>query len=302
VSTLYLAPKDFLSELERELVFLGVKIKAKKGNFIWADGDALSTAWCQDIWQNIEEIPIVSIGDGIKKLREKEKNWCLVSVENHRRANLILEKLATPRERKISFPSLIEKNSFGSFTLWEKDLVLASRKNSYPLPRGEIFFEENQKDPPSRAYLKLWEALTLLGEWPKKGERCLDLGSSPGSWTWALAKLGASVLSIDRSELAPNVANMEGVEFRKGNAFSIRPHDIEKIDWLFSDVICFPEKLLELVEAWLESGLCKRFVCTIKFQGKVDPAITEKFKKISGAKVLHLFHNKHELTWICVRD
>jgi integrase len=53
---------------------------------------------------------------------------------------------------------------------------------------------KNGTPKPSRAYLKLWELFTLIGEHPRPGELCLDLGSSPGGWTWVLQRLGARVV------------------------------------------------------------------------------------------------------------
>ena len=65
-----------------------------------------------------------------------------------------------------------------------------------PFPHGEVGFVEDKAIPPNRAYLKLWEAFTLLGRHPGAGERCLDMGASPGGWTWVLQSLGAQVLGI----------------------------------------------------------------------------------------------------------
>ena len=105
---------------------------------------------------------------------------------------------------------------------------------------------------------------------PKKGQFCIDAGASPGGWTWVLAKLGTQVLAIDRSPLNPNIANLPQVQFHKGNAFSVHPNNFpdRKIEWLFCDVVCYPEKLLEWVQNWVKSGRCDHIVCTIKFQGK----------------------------------
>ena len=72
---------------------------------------------------------------------------------------------------------------------------------------------------------------------------------------------------------------------------------IGPIDWLFSDVVCYPARLLALVERWLAAGTCRRFVCTIKFQGETDHAIARRFAAIPGSQLAHLFHNRHELTW-----
>ena len=44
--------------------------------------------------------------------------------------------------------------------------------------------------------------------------------------------------------------------------------------------------------------MAKNFVCTIKFQGETDHNSAGAFAAIAGARVLHLHHNKHELTFV----
>ena len=96
--------------------------------------------------------------------------------------------------------------------------------HSEPGCLGEYEFEEDKRSPPSRAYLKLWELFTRLGYWPQAGDRVLDLGCSPGGWTWVLAtQLGAMVVAVDRSPLARNLMEHRNVEFLKGDAFTLTP-------------------------------------------------------------------------------
>ena len=45
-------------------------------------------------------------------------------------------------------------------------------------------------------------------------------------------------------------------------------------------------------------GLVRNFVCTIKFQGATDFETMRAFAAIPGSRLLHLHHNKHELTWV----
>jgi 23S rRNA (cytidine2498-2'-O)-methyltransferase len=170
-------------------------------------------------------------------------------------------------------------------------------------------FEEDRSGPPSRAYLKLWEALTLAfppgraGALPGPGAKCLDAGASPGGWTWALARLGAAVCAVDRAPLESRIAALPGVSFIKHDAFTLKPEDIGPIDWLFCDAACYPPRLFRWIEKWLASGLCKNYVCTIKMQGAVDSAdfVTPRlFAAIPDSRVIHLYHNKHELSWIKV--
>jgi len=191
----------------------------------------------------------------------------------------------------------------GAFTLLDEGLILGSADCSSPFPNGELRFLEDKEGPPSRAYRKLWEALVMAGARPGLGQRCLDAGASPGGWTWALANLGASVLAVDRAPLEPKIAALPGVEFRKGSAFSLKPEDVGPVDWLFSDVICYPPVLYAWVEKWLASGLARNYVCTIKMQGSsYDRETTDLFAAIPGSRVLHLWHNKHELTWMLIRE
>ena len=98
--------------------------------------------------------------------------------------------------------------------------------------------------------------------------------------------------SPTRSWRKPNIT------FIKHDAFTLKPADLGPQDWVCSDVICYPERLLEWVNLWLDSGLCKNFICTIKMQGKADHAITKVFADIPGSHIVHLTANKHELTWI----
>src|SRR5207244_1848191 len=80
--------------------------------------------------------------------------------------------------------------------------------------------------PPCRAYLKLWEALTLIGWRPGPGERCFDLGSSPGGWSWALQRMDTDVVSVDKAPLAPAVARLPGIEHRLESAFALDPRTL----------------------------------------------------------------------------
>jgi hypothetical protein len=114
---------------------------------------------------------------------------------------------------------------------------------------------------------------------------------------WALARMGARVLAVDKAPLAPAVARLPQIAYRAESAFALDPRALGPVDWLFCDVVCYPARLLRLVERWLAAGNCRNFVCTIKFQGATDHAAARRFAAIPGGELRHLFHNKHELTW-----
>ena len=46
----------------------------------------------------------------------------------------------------------------------------------------------------------------MIGRRPGPCETCLDLGASPGGWSWALQRMGAHVISVDKAPLAPDIA------------------------------------------------------------------------------------------------
>ena len=204
-------------------------------------------------------------------------------------------------DQRIRLP--LPASPLGSFTLLAPDRMLFAARCSSPMPNGEFVFNEDREGPPSRAYLKLWEGLTrhrleFGSDLPTQGDICLDLGSSPGGWTWVLQSLGARVISVDKAPLAPGIAALPNVDFMRTSAFALAPADIGPVDWLCSDVVCYPARLLALVERWLESGMAHNFVCTLKFQGATDHATARRFSAIPGSRLLHLHHNKHELTWL----
>jgi 23S rRNA (cytidine2498-2'-O)-methyltransferase len=293
-ATGYLAPEGFLEELRAELG----EVSASYGRLLISPGAPKPAAWIANLWLDPVEIPIASIGDAAKRLRAIQRNWALYPHVQHRRAALIEAKLPKVSAKPLVFPAPAPEAPLGSWTLIDPGTMLASARCTSPFPNGEPSFVEDRQAPPSRAYLKLWEALTVLGTHPKPGELCLDLGSSPGGWTWVLATLGARVISVDKAPLDPRVATMPGVEALRESAFALDPRAIGPIDWLLSDVVCYPARLLRLVERWLDAGTCGRFLCTIKFQGVTDHEIARRFAQIPGSRLVHLNHNKHELTWM----
>jgi 23S rRNA (cytidine2498-2'-O)-methyltransferase len=108
--------------------------------------------------------------------------------------------------------------------------------------------------------------------------------------------MGAHVLSVDEAPLAAEIAGLPGIEHRLESAFALDPRAVGPVDWLFSDLVCYPARFLTLVERWLAACTCRRFVCTIKFQGETDHDTAAAFAALPGARVEHLHHNKHELT------
>ena len=290
----YLAPEGLEPVLAEELARAGATIESWHGRLALSPDPPVASAWALDVWTAPREIEVPSVKAGADALRAIQRNWSAYAAGHHRRMALIAERLPPVKARPLVFPEPAPASHLGAWTLIAQDRMLASPDKSSPFVNGECHFVEDHIGPPSRAYLKLWEALTRLGAWPGPGDTCLDLGASPGGWTFVLASLGASVTAIDKAPLEARVAAMPGVTWREGSAFALPP---EPVDWLVCDVIAYPDRLLALVQRWIASGLARNIVCTVKFQGATDHAAAAAFAAIPGGRLAHLFHNKHELTF-----
>jgi 23S rRNA (cytidine2498-2'-O)-methyltransferase len=275
---------------------------SRVGNTLLYDPDdtAGDVFWYQNRWLKPFRLEFDSISEVSGALRGIQRNWASCPYTLFRRAALIESNLPPVSAKPRPFPLSLGNSPVGAWTLVDRHTMIASALCSSPFPNGIIEFAQDKEGPPSRAYLKLWEALVRMRRRPASGERCLDAGASPGGWTWALSRLGANVLAVDRAPLEPCIAALPNVEYVRHDAFTLKPEEIGPIDWLFCDVACYPPRLYQWIEKWLVSGLCGNFVCTIKMQGGTDGLDFEtprRFAAIPGGEVVHLYHNKHELTW-----
>jgi 23S rRNA (cytidine2498-2'-O)-methyltransferase len=144
-----------------------------------------------------------------------------------------------------------------------------------PFPKGEIPIASD-KAAPSRAFAKLIEAELRLGRRIASSETCVDLGASPGSWSYVALQRGARVTAVDRAPLRADLMHDPGLTFRKGDAFNFEPN--APVDWLLCDVIAAPDRSIELLIDWARRRLTRRFVVTIKFKGRDDYALLERLK------------------------
>ena len=299
----YIAPEGYPEELRTELERAGVPVIGEHGRLLLGEGAAYPAAWAANLWYEVQELPVPSIKAAARTLRGMQRNWALLPTSGpYRRARLIAEQLPYVAFRPLRFPEPPPAAPLGGWTLTGPDRMLASPATASPFPQGEPSFVEDRKGPPNRAYLKLWEALTVLGRYPGPGERCLDLGAAPGGWSHVLAELGADVLAVDKAPLDPGVAARPNVTARRDSAFGLRPQHLGPVDWLLSDVVAYPRRLLDLVQRWLDAGMARNVVCTVKFQGATDFAAMDAFAAIPGGRLMHLHHNKHELTWVRLED
>lgn len=259
--------------------------------------------WARCVLEEPFLLKFDSIGEAATELKKIQRNWAPYFYNCFRRGNLIQEKLPYINLKDRKFPFSVPQSAMGIYSLIDEHTIIASAKTNSFLPCGTIRFVEDHENPPSRAYLKIQESLTLANLFfgvplPSEGQKCFEAGACPGGWTWVLAGLGSKVHAVDRAELAPELMKNPLITFQAHDAFTLKPEDIGKVDWVFSDVICYPERLLEWIKTWLESGLTSNMICTIKMQGEINWPLIQQFADIPNSKIVHLNYNKHELTWL----
>lgn len=294
-AAVYFAKPEFVAELCQEL---NNDVSHVIENMVFSTHKKLNTCFALDIWLEPQQVSFQSISEAVKILRQAGKFWYLHPLQQVRRSRLIEEQLRKLPSLPQTFPLPSELPPIGAFSLLDQHTLIYSTKRTNPWPKGQCAFIEDKVNPPNRAYLKLWEALTLLGKYPKLGDTVLDLGASPGGWTHVMQSLGATVTAVDKAPLDAKIMKRPGVHFLQQSAFALDPNTLEQTyDWVLSDIACYPDRAYTLIMKWIASGKAKQMIFTIKLQGKIELATLQPFQDIANSRLLNLYYNKHEVTF-----
>jgi len=190
----------------------------------------------------------------------------------------------TPSELALSWCNFSERKR------WRRAMSL--------LPGGVAPIGMDRR-PPSRAYRKLLEAEAQMGREIQKDQAVVDLGASPGGWSFVALDHGAHVMAVDRSPLDEPLMRQRRLRFVAGDAFRFRPD--QPVDWMLADVAAYPERTLQLVRDWLTNGWCRSLIVTVKFVGDKQYVILEEFKAMltetaDDFRIRKLLENKNEVT------
>lgn len=186
--------------------------------------------------------------------------------------------------------------------LWHSTAPLSAL--SCRQPGGAVRMKDDPQAP-SRSYLKIEEAFFRMNDWPKPGQRVVDLGAAPGGWTLAFAKRGGHVIAVDNGPLklpAPG-PGWGTVEHRTtdGVTFAWPAHQ-PPVDWLVADMLVPPVQAAAMLARWLKSPSMHRWVVNVKLpQGSPLAALRPlqflvnqhpEFK----VRIRHLYHDREEVT------
>jgi 23S rRNA (cytidine2498-2'-O)-methyltransferase len=167
------------------------------------------------------------------------------------------------------------------------------------------------REAPSRSTLKLAEALLeMLGDEERAqlrpGRRAVDLGASPGGWTWQLVNRGMKVTAVDNGPMDSALMESGLVEHLRADGFTFRPR--HPVDWLVCDMVDKPARVIDLIARWFERGDCRAAIFNLKLPMK------KRFEEVQLARtVLHhrlsrlegrwriaarqLYHDREEITF-----
>ncbi len=153
---------------------------------------------------------------------------------------------------------------------------------------------------PSRAAMKLAEALDWLGVSPEPGDTCVDLGAAPGGWTWLLLEMRAKVIAVDPGRLRPDLARHRSVRSIHKSAFDYEPD--EPVEWLMCDMAWRPLEVAALLARWGRRRLARTLVANVKLPMKRKAEFVARVREIvatggwSDVRSRHLYHDREEIT------
>jgi len=296
VNTLAIIRDELRAEFFRELKAKAIHGKEIHPNFFLIEG-MHRFFWVLDLWHG-ETLAYVSVSDAAKKLRHINRRWQYAGGSSFRRGQLIAEALKIKANKQWDFPLSAPKVDAAAFTLLnEKELFYTNRPLKSGFAGGKVIFNEDKKGPPSRAYLKLWESLSLTGSRINSKDQVLDLGATPGGWSYVALSAGAKVTMIDRARPSESLfEKFSELEFIQGNGLNPPVELLNRATVILSDMACEPMKLLGEVARWVKLERVRLIIATLKFHGEADLNLIQEFQLIG--QVYHLWHNGHELTLV----
>ena len=288
--------QNFALELEKELERKNIKIIFKYSQIVVVAANSDNYLWAQDVWSECKCVQ--GYDNGLLALKNLDRLGYYYSTEKNSIATKLIHKLKLIPEKRIKFP--VKKEFSFKYYIWTaiEDFIIYSAHPKSRYPVGWHEFEEDKNHPPNRAYLKLWEVLATQNLVIDPAESAIEIGASPGGWSWVLSQYFKTVYTFDRADLDPKIQKIPNIVHAKTDAFKIDPKDYTNCSWLFSDLICSPEKIHETIQYWLDHSQIQNYVCTIKFKGQTDYEVIDKLRKIPDSKLVRLYQNKHEVTWI----
>jgi len=162
---------------------------------------------------------------------------------------------------------------------------------------------------PSRSTMKLAEALMEFIDEKERARRlapgmtAVDLGASPGGWSWQLVQRGMMVIAVDNGPMDAALLETGQVKHRRDDGFHFRPS--EPVDWMVCDMVDSPSKVARLAAKWIAEGWCRECIFNLKLPMKKRWEEVLRCREIVDEalggggyylRVKHLYHDREEVT------
>ena len=287
---------QFSKELEAELILSNHQVFFKNEKIFIVARLVENPIWAQDWWPQSKAIPLESKSHILKFLKAMPVLGHFYDSIQSKFGKSLVQDLRNLEKKRIKLDSQFDFKFF-NWTVFD-DCLIYCESPYRRFPIGWHEFEEDKNFPPNRAYLKLWELFTVHHVKPSSQDTVIDVGASPGGWSWVLSRYFKKVYSVDKAALDPKISAIQNIQYIPGDAFKVDSQKFKDCNWIFSDIICTPQRSYDLILDWTENSSIKNFVCTLKFKGDCDFDIIKKCLSLKDSKIIHLYQNKNEVTWI----
>jgi 23S rRNA (cytidine2498-2'-O)-methyltransferase len=172
-------------------------------------------------------------------------------------------------------------------------------------------------DSPSRSVLKLEEAMQAFvpNGLPHSGQvarqYAVDLGASPGGWTYYLIKEGFFVSAVDNGPMQAELMDSGQVEHVMEDGFKFQPKK-HNIHLLVCDMVEKPHRIAKLMASWIINEWTDHCIFNLKLPMKkryetIQQCISLIHDEISSSRMKYfltikqLYHDRDEVTCYLTR-